>query len=152
SLQSAICLFGKNEGEWQKLRAKPDLIPDAYNETLRLGTPARGFCRSLASPYELGGVTLAEGARVLLLFAAANRDPRVWADPDRFDISRGGSPHLSFGHGVHLCAGAALARLEGHCMIDALVRKVSRIEVHSAAPAPNNFIYGYGDLTISLHG
>lgn len=116
-----------------------------------MGTPVRGFCRVATEPYEFDGVRLDAGARVLLLFAAANRDPRAWNEPDKFDISRGGTPHLSFGHGVHLCAGAALARLEGHCMLDALVRKVSTIQIHSATPTPNNMIHAYGELQISLH-
>lgn len=151
SLQHLLYYFGQDESEWRKLRASPGLIPGAYNETLRLGTPVRGFCRVLASPYELGGIKLDEGSRVLLLFAAANRDPRVWKDPDRFDISRSESTHLSFGHGVHLCAGAALARLEAHCMLDALVRKVSNIEILFSAVAPNNLIQTYGDLKVALH-
>ncbi|MCP3440673.1 cytochrome P450 [Bradyrhizobium sp. CCGUVB14] len=151
SLQHVIHLLGQNESEWRKLRARPELIPDAYNEALRLGTPVRGFCRVATEPYEFDGVRLNAGARVLLLFAAANRDPRAWNEPDKFDISRGGTPHLSFGHGVHLCAGAALARLEGHCMLDALVRKVSTIQIHSATPTPNNMIHAYGELQISLH-
>jgi len=95
-------------------------------------------------------VELKSGVRLLLLFAAANRDPRMWDDPDRFDIARDASAHLSFGHGVHLCAGAPLARLEAHCLLEALARKVARIEVDCATPLANNSVQSLRELRLSL--
>lgn len=150
SLQHLLYLFATNPREWGKLRASLDLIPSAYNEVLRLGAPIRGFTRVAAQDTEVSDTLLKKGTRILLLYAAANRDPKAWKEPDRFDITRDASAHLSFGHGVHLCAGAPLARLEAHCMLEALARKVERIELHAATPLANNTVQSLRDLSISL--
>ncbi|HUA26205.1 MAG TPA: cytochrome P450 [Steroidobacteraceae bacterium] len=150
SLQHLLYLFGTNPAEWTKLRGCLNLIPDAYNEILRLGSPIRAFSRVVTRDCELGGVELRKGLRLLLLFAAANRDPKVWEQPDRFDISRDASAHLSFGHGVHLCAGAPLARLEAHCMLEALARRVARIDVETVTPLANNSVQSLRELRVSL--
>jgi cytochrome P450 len=151
SLQHLLYLFATNPEEWIKLRANTDLIPSAYNEVLRLGSPIRGFARVTTQVCELGNVQLEQGTRLLLLFAAANRDPNFWKDPDRFDISRDASAHLSFGHGVHLCAGAPLARLEVHCMLTALARRVAHIHVEAATPLANNSVQSLRELRVSLN-
>ena len=150
SLQHLLYLFATNPQQWARLRASQVLIPSAYNEILRLGAPIRGFARVTAQDCEVSGVPLEKGTRILLVYAAANRDPRAWQEPDRFDIARDASMHLSFGHGVHLCAGAPLARLEAHCMLEALSRRVERIEVHEVTPLANNLVQSLRELRISL--
>jgi cytochrome P450 len=150
SLQHLLYLFATNPDQWLKLRGSLNLIPYAYNEVLRLGSPVRGFARVAAQDAEVNGVPLKKDARILLLYAAANRDPQAWNEPDRFDIARDASAHLSFGHGVHLCAGAPLARLEAHCMLEALANKVERIELHSATPLANNLVQSLRELNVSL--
>ncbi len=100
--------------EMGKLRADPGLIPGAVEEFMRYVRLGGGLppARVTTQEVQLGGVTIPAGEAVVPLFATANRDPSVFSDPDRFDISRVPAPHLAFGAGVHHCLGAQLARLE----------------------------------------
>jgi cytochrome P450 len=98
---------------WEELRADPALIPDAVEEMLRYETPAQRFARVAAAPVELHGARMEPGQKVMLLYGSANRDERVFAEPERFDIRRRPTKHLGFGHGIHFCAGGALARTVG---------------------------------------
>jgi cytochrome P450 len=108
----ALALMG-HPASWAAIRGEPARIPDAIEEMLRYETPAQRFARVVAAPVELHGARLQPGEKVMLLYGAANRDERVFADPDRFDIARRPTRHLGFGHGIHFCAGAALARTVG---------------------------------------
>jgi cytochrome P450 len=97
------------------LRANPALVGPAVEEILRLagtGSSTGGILRYAGEDIRLDGLTIAAGEAVLLAYAAANRDPRRFPDPDRFDIARTPNPHLTFGHGSHFCVGASLARVE----------------------------------------
>lgn len=105
------------------LLADPSLVPAALEELMRFDGPVHhATFRFAAEPVELGGVTLPAGAQVLVCLAAANRDAARFAEPDRFDLGRG-TRNLAFGHGIHHCLGAALARLEGRLAIAALLRR-----------------------------
>ena len=81
----------------------------------------------------MANVEIPAGARVLVLYASANRDEQEWTDPDMFDIRRNATRHLGFGHGTHACAGQGLARLEMQAMLTALMQQVSRIELAGRA-------------------
>jgi len=99
--------------ERRKVVADPGRIPAAVEEILRYEGSTQLMARTLTRPVELHGERMPEGAKVLLLLGSANRDERVWERPDEFDIDRVCSvPHVGFGHGIHVCLGAALARLE----------------------------------------
>ncbi|MFA1542408.1 cytochrome P450 [Actinomadura monticuli] len=102
----------RNPGELERLRADASLIPTAVEELLRYDTPAPMFERWVLEDITVGGVDIPRGAEVALQFASANRDPDVFADPNRFDLSRDPNPHITFGLGVHYCLGAPLARIE----------------------------------------
>lgn len=109
----SLLLLFDHPGEMAKLRADPGLIPGAVEELLRytrLGSlvPARVTREDV----QIGGVTIPAGEQVIPLFVTANRDPSVFSDPDRFDVTRDAASHLSFGAGVHHCLGAQLARVE----------------------------------------
>ncbi len=93
------------------------------------------FFRTTTRDVELGGATIPEGEKVLMLLGAANRDPRKWSDPDRYDIDRPTSGHVAFGAGVHMCVGQLLARLEGETLLAALARALARIEPDGEADA-----------------
>jgi cytochrome P450 len=109
----SLLLLLDHPAELAKLRSNPALIPGAVEEFLRFArlgglAPAR----VTAEDVEIGGVTIPAGEEVIPLFASANRDPSVFSDPERFDVSRDAANHLSFGAGVHHCLGAQLARVE----------------------------------------
>jgi hypothetical protein len=112
--------------ERAKVVADPGRIPDAVEEILRYEGSTQFMARTLTRPVELHGEQMADGAKVLLLLGSGNRDERVWERPDDFDLDRVSSvQHLGFGHGIHVCLGAALARLE---------MRVSLEEILAAAP------------------
>lgn len=147
---SAVHLFSTHPDQWEKLRAEPALIPNAFNEVVRLESPIRGFCRHTTRPTSIGGVPLEAGARVLVLFAAANRDERKWKSPEIFDITRRNSDHVGFGHGVHGCAGQGLARIEAHAILGSLVRHVAAFESLGAERAINNIIRAFASVRVRV--
>ena len=95
---------------WEELAADAALIPDAVEEFLRWESPAQRFARVLLADVELHGMRMEAGRKVMLLYGSANRDPRAFARPDELDLRRRPRMHLGLGHGIHFCAGAALAR------------------------------------------
>jgi len=103
------------------LRAERSLIPAAVEEMLRWETPVQRLRRAVARDFELGGKTLRRGDSVELTPGAANRDPRRFQEPDRFDIHRVDARHVSFGKGIHFCVGAGLGRLEAKLVFEALL-------------------------------
>jgi cytochrome P450 len=108
--------------ELARLRADHSLVRTAVEELMRYDTSAPMFARWVLEDIEVRGVRIPRGAQVALQFAAANRDPAVFADPDRLDLSRDPNPHLTFGLGVHFCLGAPLARIELAESFGALLR------------------------------
>jgi cytochrome P450 len=113
------------------LRSQPDLLAAAVEEILRWDAPVQGLFRATTRATTLAGVDLPAGAMVLVSFAAANRDDRHFPDADRFDIRRRPADHLAFGHGIHYCLGASLARLEARVVGETLLSRGVRLE-----PAP----------------
>ncbi len=100
--------------QWDRLRAAPELLPDAVEEFLRYESPVQSATYRIATAeLELGGQIIAAGQPVLISLLSANRDDARFARPQHFDIGRTVNPHLAFGHGIHFCLGAPLARLEG---------------------------------------
>lgn len=107
----------------RELHADRALLPGAIEEVLRYESPSPVQARYVTADVELHGTTVPQGSALLLLNGAANRDERVFDDPDRFDIRREIGHHLAFGYGIHFCLGAALARLEGRVMLDELLNR-----------------------------
>ncbi|GGF34970.1 cytochrome P450 [Williamsia phyllosphaerae] len=125
-----LYLLGR-EGSWRRLHDEPDLIPAAVEELMRL-VPlglGGGQARYATEDVVLGDVTVRAGEPVLVAIAAANRDPEVFDDPETFDLERGRTPHIGFGHGAHHCLGAALARLELQEALLALTRNFPDLAV-----------------------
>ena len=121
---SMVRLLAQNPDVQEELRAQPELVPNFIEETLRLESPFQGHFRQTKVPVEVLGERLPAKARVMLLWAAGNRDPRKWADPDRIDLHRvGARQHLGFGHGIHLCLGAPIARMEGRIAMEQLLER-----------------------------
>jgi cytochrome P450 len=117
----ALC---RNPDQLARLAADPTLVPTAVDESLRYDTPVQGDGRVATRDVELAGVDVPKGALVITLLGAANRDPAVFDEPERYDVGRTPNPVLSFGRGVHHCLGANLARLEARAALGELVRAV----------------------------
>ena len=117
--------------ELAKLRARPDLVARAVEECLRWDGPIILTGRVLHADAEFGGKTIPKDARVWAMLAAANRDPEVFPDPDRFDVERHPNEHLAFGGGPHYCLGAYLAKIEAQSAIGTLVRRFDDLELES---------------------
>jgi cytochrome P450 family 142 subfamily A polypeptide 1 len=126
------------------LRDDPSTIELGVEELLRWVSPIKNMARTVTRDVELHGEKLREGEQVILMYPAANRDPAVFDDPDRFDVRRDPNPQLAFGFGPHFCMGAALARLELKVMFSELLRRLP--DLHLAGdPLPrraSNFISG----------
>jgi len=115
--------------EWRRLRANPSLARVAFDEAVRWESPVQTFFRTANGDVRFGDVTVPDGAKVLMFLAAANRDPRRWADPDRFDLTRDPSGHVGFGMGIHQCVGQHVARLEAEAVLTALLQRVESVEL-----------------------
>ena len=124
---AALRCLAKNSDQFAALRAEPSKARAAFEEAVRLKSPVQTFFRTTTREVLLAGVTIPEGAKVLMLLGAANRDPRKWPEPDRYDIDRSTVGHVGFGAGVHMCVGQLLARLEGE-----------RCSALSLAPSPRS--------------
>jgi cytochrome P450 len=111
-LGCAMVTFADHPAEWERVRSDPALVPTAVEEILRFEPAVGGTARIVDEAFTVDGLDLPEGILVSLSALAANRDPAVFADPDRFDVGRRGEPPVTFGGGVHYCLGAALARAE----------------------------------------
>ena len=129
SLTSSLVLMDRRPEVRETLRAQPDLWPRAIEEFLRFDSPVQGQTRSLLRDVEVLGRKLREGERVHLLYASANRDERVFPDPDRFDLEREPNNHLAFGFGIHFCLGASLARLELRVALQELLARAPNYAV-----------------------
>ena len=137
---------------WARLRADARLLPPFIEEMLRYESPVIQFRRTATRETQLGGRTIAEGDKVVLFFPSANRDERVFPDPDRFDPARSPNDHLSFGHGTHFCFGAPLARVEARHVLQQLVRRVGKIERTSPLTlGRSNFVRGVKRLELAVH-
>ncbi|MTD47766.1 cytochrome P450 [Conexibacter sp. W3-3-2] len=123
-----LLAFAEDPDAYAQLRREPTLIPAAVEESLRWGSPIQVLFRTALAPFEIGGYTIPEHARVLLMFGAANRDPDHYDDPDRFVLDRNPADHLAFGTGIHTCLGAYLARLEARVVLERFVERVAAIE------------------------
>src|ERR1700730_17637304 len=121
---NAVRMPAEDPALQQRMRDRPEDIDVFVEEALRLESPFRQMMRSVPHDTTLGGIDIAAGSTALLLFAAGNRDPAQFANPDRVDLTRG-SPkrHLAFGHGIHFCVGAALARIEARAGLTELLEQ-----------------------------
>lgn len=138
---------------WELLRTNPNLISQAVEEIIRY-EPATPFLgREALEEVTLQGKTIHAGALLGPLVAAANRDPRRFENPDRFDITRRSTPHLSFGKGIHACVGAPLARLDAAIAISALIQQFPKLELTETVPTwrPSFLFRGLERLPVALN-
>lgn len=151
SIGNALWAFAQNPSQWQALRADPGLLRPCYDEVLRFESPIQTFFRTTTREVEIDGVTLPRDAKVLLYLGSANRDPRKWDDPDRFDIRRRAGGHVAFGYGIHLCVGQMMARLEAEMIFAALAARVARIDIAGEPRRKlSNTLRQFGSLPVEL--
>jgi cytochrome P450 len=129
TITNAIHNLAVDPDQWELLRDDPSLARAAFQETIRFTQAIHPLYRTTTREAELSGVELDEGVKMMMFLGSANRDPRRFEDPDRFDIRRDATGHLGFGTGIHSCAGQQLARTEGEAVLGALARRVERLEL-----------------------
>ena len=148
-LSGGLELLAAHPDQRELLARRPELIPAGIEELLRLTSPVQGLARSTTRDIEVGGVTIPEGRKVMLLYAAANRDDREFGpDAEALDITRNPRRILSFGYGPHHCLGAAAARLMGRVVLEELLARFPwfTVDVEAAHFAPGNFVRWYESL------
>jgi len=146
---AALRSLARNPDQFAALRADPMKARAAFEEAIRFESPVQTFFRTTTRETELSGARLPEGAKVLMLLGAANRDPRKWPDADRYDIDRSTAGHVGFGAGVHMCVGQLLARLEGETLLAAVARAFSTLEPDgNETPLFNNTLRGWTRLPV----
>ena len=126
---NAVLALSHDPSQHAALRADPTLFTGAVEEVLRYDGPVQGLARVTAVDVELSDTKVPAGSRVQLRYGSANRDEREFPDAGTFDVSRAPGRHVAFGHGIHHCLGAALARLEGRIVLEELVRRTSAWEI-----------------------
>jgi cytochrome P450 len=153
-ISNAILALLRHPDQLAALRADPGLAAGAVEETLRYDAPVQLTGRVARGEMRVGPVTAPDGAVLLLLLAAAGRDPEVFADPDTFDIRRGAANHLAFAAGPHFCLGAALARLEATIAVRSFATRVTGPELDPAGLAykPNLNLRGPSRLVVRFTG
>lgn len=123
-----------NPSQWAAIRDNPALIPNAIEEILRFESPVQAVARTVAEPIEFGGIEFRKGELVVALIGAANRDPEVFPNPDRLDVTRERLKPLSFGGGIHFCIGAQLARIEAEVVFSTLLRRLPDLRLMDRGP------------------
>lgn len=133
-ISTGVLSLIEHPGEQQRLREDPSLLPSAVEELLRYETPVQWLVRRATTELVLGSERVRSGQLVGVFLGAANRDPEVFADPDRLDLGRSPNPHLTFAHGRHFCIGAPLARLEASIAISRLLTHCGGLELVGDGP------------------
>ena len=151
-LGAVLRALATDPAAWAALRARPDLARVAFDEAVRWESPVQTFFRTAEVDVPVGDTVVPEGAKILMFLGAANRDPRHWSDPDRFDLTRDPSGHVGFGMGLHQCVGQHVARLEAAALLAALAARVERIEP-TAEPTRhlNNTMRAFASQPLRLH-
>lgn len=155
AISEGIWLLMQNPDQLELVQQEPDRIPNLVEEVLRMASPTANMWRVAKETTELEGVEIPAGSMCMLRFAAADRDPAVFPDPDRFDITRENAhEHLAFGLGVHVCPGGPLARKEMVNGFETLLSRFDGFELDSTAPAPthrpNVLLWGFDSMPIKF--
>lgn len=136
--------------QWELLKSGAD-IDTAIEEFIRFVTPIHNMCRLATSDYEIGGERIKKGQQVVLMYSSANRDPKHFVEPEKFDVTRDPNHHIAFGFGTHFCLGASLARLELNIFFSKFLERVANLQlVSDPIEMPNSFVYGMASCMMRL--
>jgi cytochrome P450 len=150
-INNSILCFIENPDQLARLQSGPDLLPSAIEEVLRYRSPVQWMPRATRYDVELHGQVIPAGKLVLPMIGSANRDPQQFRDADRFDVSRNPNPHLAFGHGIHSCLGAPLARLEARIALRDFLERVQEFELASDEPwEPRKALHVHGPSRLPI--
>ena len=133
-INNAILCFLEHPDQLARLREEPDLLPSAIEEVLRYRSPLQWIMRTPRRDVDVHGQVIPAGKLVLPMIGSANRDPKQFPQAERFDILRAPNPHIAFGHGIHSCLGAPLARLEARIALSDLLARLKNLALASAEP------------------
>lgn len=150
TISTAIRAFAEFPDQYRLLRDNPSLKRAAFDESLRWDSPSRLAGRIATKDVAIGDYSIPAGTRCGLLFAAANRDPRRWQEPDRFDIQRNLRGQVGWGYGVHSCVGRTLAQLEADALLGSMIEKIARFEP-AGRPEPWMTTIGHGPVHLPVH-
>jgi hypothetical protein len=151
SIGNALYALACHPDQYARLHADVTLARPAFEEALRWESTGQTFFRTAVKGAEIAGVAVQENTKVLCMLGSANRDPRRWPEPDRYDIERRPTGHMAFGSGIHGCVGQAFARLEGEVVLTALAKRVQRIELAGAHTRRlNNTLRAFNTLPLRL--
>jgi cytochrome P450 len=150
-INNAILCFVENPEQLERLRARPDLLPSAIEEVLRYRSPLQWMFRLTRREVQMHGQTIPAGKVVLAMMGSANRDPAQFPEAERFDITREPNAHVAFGHGLHFCLGAALARLEGRVALTQLLERLKNITLATSEPwEPRKGLHVLGPVRLPI--
>jgi len=151
AIAAALYCLATSAGALDALRADETLARPAFDEAIRVESPVQTFFRTTTRPVHVEGVTIPDDAKVLLFLASANRDPRRWENPERFDVTRRTGGHVGFGSGIHRCVGEMLSRLEGEALLVSIARRVRRVRLTGEPHVRvNNTIRSYDRLPLAF--
>ena len=142
AISGGLLAFSEHRDEWEKLRADPELLPDAVEEILRWVSPISHFTRVATEDCEIRGTAIRAGDQLALYFASANRDEDVFDDPFAFRIDRSPNPQIAFGFGEHFCMGAQVARVELETIFRHLLVRLESFEVGGVVERLSSIING----------
>ena len=150
-INNSLLSFIENPGQLARLRSAPELLPSAIEEVLRYRSPIQAMFRQTRCDVEMHGHVIPAGKLVLAMIGSANRDPKQFHEANRFDVARDPNPHIAFGHGIHFCVGAPLARLEARIALSDLLRRLETFALASDEPwEPRKAFHVHGPTRLPI--
>lgn len=150
-INNAILCLTENAAECAKLQANPSLLSSMIEEVLRYRSPIQWVMRTPREEVKLHGQSIPAGKLILAMIGSANRDPRQFVDADRFVITRNPNPHVAFGHGIHACLGAALARMEARIALPDLLSRLRNLQIEEVGRwEPRKALHVYGPARLPI--